>query len=229
MISLNKGTETVRLSLSKASPTIKIKAIWRDNGDDRDNDDLDLRAGILLPDGKMHFLDCERPGSLNEFPYIQHEGDVQTASEQEPGNEVILMSKDISKKIGGKVAVVFSVYSAVSNGAVSIASLRPKMEIEFGDQKVECELAFNDTSKVTYTYVIGLVEVDGDEVAISPCGMISRPTSEKTPWLRWDEGKASVAFDGPPVMKGRNNAVGKVSLFGKLMGKDPNCIYENIG
>ncbi|MGD1527048.1 hypothetical protein [Vibrio harveyi] len=229
MISLNKTSETVRLSLAKSDPAIKIKAVWRDNGDDLDNDDLDLRAGILYPNGKMHFLDCERSGSLTEFPFIEHQGDIQTASETEPGSEVILMNKDISKSLGGKVAVVFSVYSAVANGAVSIASLRPKMVIEFGDQKVECELSFDQTSRTVYTYVIGLVEVDGDEVVITPCGLTSRPCSEKTPWLRWAGDKVDVSFDGPQVMKGRNNTVGKVGFFGRLMGNKPECIYENIG
>ncbi|PMC11655.1 stress response protein TerZ, partial [Klebsiella aerogenes] len=48
------------------------------------------------------------------------------------------INPEISRLAGGKVALVCSVYSAVSNGAVSVASLKPKMRMEYGDRVVEC-------------------------------------------------------------------------------------------
>lgn len=232
MLTLDKAKSATSISLDKADPAIRIKAVWIDNGDDKDNDDLDLRAGVLLPDGSVHFLDCERPGSINEFPYICHQGDVQTASVDEPGSEVILMNKDISKLVGGDVSVVFSVYSAVANGAVSIASLQPKMEIEFGHESVRCAVSYGSTGSMVYTYVLGVVTVKGNDVSITPCGLTSSMGSEKTPWPTWEKGEAKVEFIGPPVIKGRNNAVGNTEpgLFSKLFGNGkPKLTYVNIG
>ncbi|MBN0617286.1 stress response protein TerZ, partial [Pseudomonas aeruginosa] len=91
----------------------------------------------------------------------------------------------ISHLMGGKVALVCSVYSAVDNGAVSVASLKPKMRMEYGDEVVECAFEFKGGffSSLVYTYVLGMIEIDGDEIRISPSGVTSKTGSEATPWL----------------------------------------------
>jgi tellurite resistance protein TerA len=111
----------------------------------------------------------------------------------------------IARNAGGPVAIVFSVYSAVGNGMVSVASMRPKMRIAYGEQRVEC--AFDFTSKKgidddVYTYVIGLVEIDGDRVIVQPSGLTSEGGSEETPWLRRTSQGIQVTIDGPSFFKG---------------------------
>lgn len=210
-ITLTKAGEKHTLSLEKgnaAPKKIVVKAVWTDNNDGLDNDDLDLRAGVLLADGRIAMVTApDRPGSFNAFPYIRHLGDVTGASASEPGVEVIEVNPSISQIMNGKVAIVFSVYSAVSNGAVSIQSLSPRMIMEYGQQIVECRFDFKKASRFgsdanIYTYVIGLIEIDGDRVTLSPSGLTSEPDSEATPWLKWRAKEAIVTMDGPYVFKG---------------------------
>lgn len=211
-ITLTKAGEKHKISLAKGSDAPKkivVKAVWTDNGDGLDNDDLDLRAGILLPDGNMVMVTApDRPGSFTHFPYMRHLGDVTGASANEPGIETMEVNPRICELLGGKVAVVFSVYSAISNGAVSVQSLSPRMVMEYGNQVVECNFDFAKAGKFRrddniYTYVIGLIEFDGDSVTLSPSGLTSRPDSEETPWLERSFGKVVVTVDGPQVFKGQ--------------------------
>ncbi|MDF5996879.1 hypothetical protein P4200_30020 [Pseudomonas aeruginosa] len=106
--------------------------------------------------------------------------------------------------MGGKVALVCSVYSAVDNGAVSVASL-PKMRMEYGDEVVECAFEFKGGffSSLVYTYVLGMIEIDGDEIRISPSGVTSKTGSEATPWLTRKGDRVELTMDGPHVFKGR--------------------------
>lgn len=64
VVSLKKPEDKHRVSLIKGSdapPKITISATWVDNGDGRDNDDLDLRVGILWPDGNMSLIQAPVP------------------------------------------------------------------------------------------------------------------------------------------------------------------------
>lgn len=65
MITLEKAGASARINLDKTADMIRVRATWTDSGDGRDdNDDLDLRAGILMPDGKMHWLATSHPGDF---------------------------------------------------------------------------------------------------------------------------------------------------------------------
>ncbi|MEG2034445.1 MAG: TerD family protein, partial [Janthinobacterium sp.] len=80
-ISLTKAGQTHKVSLEKgagAPSKLTVKATWVDNGDgDDDNDDLDLRVGILLPNGQMRFIQApDTAGSFDVMPYVRHLGDV---------------------------------------------------------------------------------------------------------------------------------------------------------
>jgi tellurite resistance protein TerA len=213
---LTKAGEVHKVNLSKAADApsrIVVKATWVDNGDGSDdNDDLDLRVGLLMPDGRMTLIQAPaRMGAFDAMPFVRHQGDVRTASVNAPATEVVEINPRIGQAYQGPVTLVFSVYSAVSNGVVSVASLQPKMRMEYGQQVVECAYDFKqsrikDESEV-YTYVIGLVEIDGDSISLSPSGITSPPGSENTPWLTRDrKGGVQVGMDGPAVFKGKDGA-----------------------
>lgn len=207
-VNLTKPGSSFTVNLTKDAAEIVATAQWVDNGDARsDNDDLDLRAGILWPDGRMSIVTCDKAGSLQKAPFVLHGGDVQNASQSAPGQETMRVNSTISQKMGGPVALVFSVYSAVGNGVVSIASLRPKMTLQFGAQVVNCELDLKGAkiknSESVYTYVLGTAIVRGQQVEISPGGQFSAPGNEATPWLAWDtKGGVKLTIDGPWVFKG---------------------------
>lgn len=237
MVSLSKPSQRHRISLEKkGGGNLVVKAQWIDNDDGRDdNDDLDLRAGILAPDGSMYWVACSHPGSLDRAPFAKHMGDVQSASADAPGEEIIEVDPDIYRHFGGRVAMVFSVYSAVENGVVSVASLKPRMVMQYGDDRVECAFDFNSgpagRHDDIYTYVIGVAEFDASGVTIRPSGMVSERGSENTPWLRWEGDTARESMDGPPVFKdGRTLSSGGGGFFGKLFGKSkpPARRYANV-
>ncbi len=224
-ITLTKSGATSRISLDKtAGGIIRVTATWIDNGDARsDNDDLDLRAGILMPDGSMHWLAASHPGGLTILPYARHMGDVRSATRDAPGMEVIEVDSAISHKLGGPVGMVFSVYSAVSNGAVSIASLRPVMSVEYRGNVVNCEYSFPDgtAAKGVYTYVIGTALIDKDDMDVRLSGLTSAAGSENTPWIERKGTELVVTFDGSPVFKkGR-------TMFARLLGAGTKK-YANI-
>lgn len=208
---LTKQNESHKVSLQKgdyAAKKILVSATWVDNGDNRDNDDLDLRVGVLLPDGRMKIIQApDKPGCFSSDPYVFHTGDVTKASVKAPGVETVEINPEISTRLGGRTALVFSVYSAVSNGAVSVASLKPKMRMEYGDQIVECSFEFKKSfgSSCIYTYVIGLIEIDQNHIMLRPSGETSKFMSEATPWLEWYKDTVKLTMDGPPVFKGKPN------------------------
>ncbi len=210
-VTLTKTGESHKVSLVKgagAPQLLVIKATWLDNNDGLDNDDLDLRVGILLPDGKMTLVCApDLPGALNLSPFVEHQGDIITASKAEPATETVYVNPEISRLLGGPVVLVFSVYSAVANGAVSVASLAPVMRMEYGNQIVECAYDFSKTSTAqdhtVYTYAIGTATITGDAIELSPSGATSQPGSENTPWLsRVGNCGLRLTFDGPAVFKG---------------------------
>lgn len=209
VVTLDKPGTSHKVSLEKgaaAPKAIKVSATWVDNGDGRDNDDLDLRIGILRPDGRMSIIQApDKRGSFDADPFVFHTGDVVSASASAPGIETVEINPAISHRMGGKVALVCSVYSAVDNGAVSVASLKPRMRMEYGDQVVECAFEFKSGffSSLIYTYVLGTIEIDGDEIRISPSGVTSKTGSEATPWLTRKGDKVELTMDGPHVFKGR--------------------------
>lgn len=218
-VTLTKAGQTHTVSLVKgpaAPKKIVIKATWVDNGDGSDdNDDLDVRVGVLLPDGKMTFICApDRPGSLGKAPFVFHTGDVRKASVAEPATETLEVNPEIGQLTGGRVGLVFSVYSAVANGAVAVASLKPVMRMEYGDQVVECAFDFTTTKAAkdssVYTYVIGTAIIDGNKVQLAPSGLTSKPGSEDTPWLQWEwDDTLKITMDGPPVFKGHGFVPGK--------------------
>ncbi|MFJ2548245.1 TerD family protein [Pseudomonas sp. NPDC087612] len=209
VVTLEKPGASHKVSLEKgatAPKVIKVSATWVDNGDGRDNDDLDLRIGILRPDGRMSIIQApDKRGALGSDPYVFHTGDVVSASASAPGVETVEINPEISHLMGGRVALVCSVYSAVDNGAVSVASLKPKMRMEYGDQIVECAFEFKSGffSSMVYTYVLGTIEIEGDAITISPSGITSKTGSEATPWLTRKGGNLELTVDGPQVFKGR--------------------------
>lgn len=208
VVTLDKPGSSHKVSLEKgpsAPKLIQVSATWVDNGDGCDNDDLDLRIGILRPDGRMSIIQApDKRGAFDADPFVFHTGDVVSASASAPGIETVEINPAISQLMGGKVALVCSVYSAVDNGAVSVASLKPKMRMEYGDQVVECAFEFKSGffSGLIYTYVIGQIEIDNDFILLSPSGTTSKAGSEATPWLTRKGGKIELTMDGPHVFKG---------------------------
>jgi tellurite resistance protein TerA len=212
-VTLTKPGQQHKVSLEKGANAPKklvVKATWTDNGDDSDdNDDLDLRVGIVLPNGDMKFIQApEAAGSFDSAPYVRHLGDVVNASAKAPATETVEVNPGLAKFYGGQVGLVFSVYSAVANGAVSVASLRPKMVMEYGAQIVECDFDFRLSKaaqdETVYTYVIGIARITEDSVTLEPSGKTSRPGSEHTPWLSWNGSALEVEIVGPAVFKGAN-------------------------
>ncbi len=208
VVKLDKPGTSHKVSLEKgpsAPKVIRVSATWVDNGDGSDNDDLDLRIGILRPDGRMSIIQApDKRGAFDVEPYVFHTGDVVSASDSAPGVETVEINPAISQLMGGKVALVCSVYSAVDNGAVSVASLKPKMRMEYGDQVVECAYEFKSGffSSMIYTYVIGQIEIDHDNILLSPSGVTSKASSEATPWLTRKADRIELTMDGPEVFKG---------------------------
>lgn len=208
-VTLDKPGSEHRINLTKGSSDhLIVEAIWIDNGDaSANNDDLDLRVGILAQNGKaMSYVHApEQSGSLSRMPYIEHQGDIKVASANEPGKETVLVSSDIAKHYGGKVALVFSVYSAVSNGAVSIASLQPKMRMQYKDQIIECVFNIKASPKaksnLVYTYVIGIAIIDEQGITLQHSGETSKRMSEATPQLAWKGDKIELKIDGAPMFK----------------------------
>jgi len=214
-VTLTKPGERHTVSLVKGTAAPKklvVRATWQDNGDGNDgNDDLDLRVGLLLADGRMKFISApDFAGALDNSPYVRHLGDITSASEAARAVETVEVNADIASLAGGRVALVFSVYSAVGNGAVSVASLRPVMRMEYGDQVVECAYDFMHTSAArddsVYTYVIGTAIIDGDKIVLGPSGLTSQPGSENTPWLRWEGERLQVSMTGPVIFKGEDSS-----------------------
>lgn len=208
-VTLEKPGSTHRVNLHKNdSEQLLVEAIWVDNGDaSADNDDLDLRVGILAPHSKeMDYIHAPaQMGSLNTMPFVQHQGDVKVASAKVPGKETVLVHPDIAKHYGGKVALVFSVYSAVSNGVVSIASLQPKMRMQYKDQVVECVFNIQASpkakSRFVYTYVIGIAIIDEQGITLQHSGETSRRMSEATPRLLWKDEQVTLKVDGASMFK----------------------------
>ena len=103
------------------------------------------------------------------------------------------------------MALVFSVYSAVSNGVVSIASLQPKMRMQYKDQVVECVFNIKASpkakSRFVYTYVIGIAIIDEQGITLQHSGETSRRMSEATPRLLWKGDDISLKIDGPSMFK----------------------------
>ncbi|NHZ96501.1 hypothetical protein F2P46_12230 [Massilia sp. CCM 8734] len=214
-VTLTKPSERHVVSLVKgagAPAKLVVRATWQDNGDNNSgNDDLDLRVGLLLPDGRMKFITApDRSGAFDSAPYVHHMGDVQLASAKQPATETVEVNPAVAQLSGGRVALVFSVYSALGNGSVSVASLKPIMRMEYGEQVVECAFDFNGSpaagNSSVYTYVIGTAIIDGDQISLGPSGQTSEPGSENTPWLQWDGERVRVTMDGPMVFKGKHNS-----------------------
>ena len=208
-VTLDKPGSEHRITLTKGdNEHLVVEAIWMDNGDaSADNDDLDLRVGILAHHSKdMSYIHAPAQiGSLTTMPFIQHQGDIKVASINEPGKEIVLVNPAIAKYYGGKVALVFSVYSAVSNGMVSIASLQPKMRMQYKDQVVECVFNIKASAKaksnLVYTYVIGIAIIDEQGITLQHSGEVSKRMSEATPRLIWKKDKVELKIDGAPMFK----------------------------
>ena len=156
-----------------------------------------------MPDGSMHWLAASHPGGLTASPFARHTGDVRSATRDAPGTEIIEVDACISHKLGGPVGLVFSIYSAISNGPVSIASLKPTMTVEYRGNAIRCEYSFPNgkAAKGVYTYVIATMLVDRDELDVKLSGVTSAAGSENTPWITPSGTDLTVTFDGSPVFK----------------------------
>lgn len=213
VVKLTKPDSSHRVSLLKgndAPKRILVSATWIDNGDGKDNDDLDLRVGILRPNGQMSIIQApDKSGAFNSDPFVFHTGDVVSVSQEQPGCETVEINPAISQLMGGKVALVCSVYSAISNGCVSVASLKPTMRMEYGNQVVECSCEYKKGffNNMIYTYVIGIIEIDQDSIILKPSGVTSRAGSEATPWLTRNGDELKLTMDGPHVFKGKKTSI----------------------
>lgn len=213
VVKLTKPDSSHRVSLLKGSDAPKrilVSATWIDNGDGKDNDDLDLRVGILRPNGQMSIIQApDKSGAFNSDPFVFHTGDVVSVSQDQPGCETVEINPAISQLMGGKVALVCSVYSAISNGCVSVASLKPTMRMEYGNQIVECSCEYKKGffNNMIYTYVIGIIEIDQDSITLKPSGVTSRAGSEATPWLTRIGDELKLTMDGPHVFKGKKPSI----------------------
>ncbi len=205
---LTKPGQTSKIDLRKGmTMPLLATAHWFDNGDDSDeNDDLDLRVGILPPSGPMTYVHAPHlPGALDQPPFVRHRGDVKVAGAA-GATETVEVNPRLAELSGGRVALVFSVYSAVGNGAVSVASLKPRMSLAFGDQRVDCAFDFLTkgpaaTRPDVYTYVLGTAVFDAAGVTLQPSGLTSDPGSEATPLLSWRGSDLRCTLDGPPDFK----------------------------
>lgn len=218
-VSLTKKDEQHRVSLTKKDGNFIVEAMWIDNGDDcDDNDDLDLRVGILVEgQNDMHYVHApQKAGSLSSFPFVQHLGDVTQASVNEPAIEKVKINSNIAKLIGGRVALVFSVYSAISNGVVSIASLQPRMRMQYENQIIECvfnpKVSPQAQRQDVYTYVIGLAIIDENGITLQHSGLTSQPASEATPRLVWEKGQPVIYMDGQPIFKSNGQPISNLGV-----------------
>lgn len=213
VVKLTKPDSSHRVSLLKgndAPKRILVSATWIDNGDGKDNDDLDLRVGILRPNGQMSIIQApDKSGAFHSDPFVFHTGDIVSVSQEQPGCETVEINPAISQLMGGKVALVCSVYSAISNGCVSVASLKPTMRMEYGNQVVECSCEYKKGffNNMIYTYVIGIIEIDQDSITLKPSGVTSRAGSEATPWLTRNGNELKLTMDGPHVFKGKKPSI----------------------
>lgn len=166
VVSLSKPSDMHKISLAKgpSSPEfIKVSATWVDNNDGLDNDDLDLRIGILRPNGQMSIIQApERAGSFDQAPYVLHQGDVITASVKEPATETVHINPRISHLLGGKVALVCSVYSALANGAVSAVTVKVSVAL------FDFYAAIFSTSLTTRRSGFSDTNVTGCQLRVSP-------------------------------------------------------------
>lgn len=215
MISLNKDGQSHAISLSKGEDLIVAKAFWNTSAD------LDLRVSVLDAKGNVHYFDANNAPTINQAPFIQHMGDVESGTGG--GMEEMRLSPEkMAEYFGGKCAVVFSVYSAVANGPVSVASMAPTMTVSGGGETVECDLKANASAAAqksnVYTYVVGMVTVDGDKVTVQAVDLASDPGSEQTPWPKWEGTHAVVEIVGPGVSKNDDGLVLMKSHPGKKVG-----------
>lgn len=220
-VALTQTGESSRISLDKGPSVICVSATWVDNCDERDdNADRDRRARILMPGGSVHWLAASHKGSLDVASCARHMGDVTSASAHGSGTEVV---SDISGKLGSPVGMVFSFYSAISNGAISIASLKPEMSITYQGREVTWAYRFPDgkDAKGVYPYMIGTVLFDGDHLDVGLSCLTSPKGNENTPWISRNGKGLGVSFDGSPVFKkGR-------TMMSRIVSADINT-YANL-
>lgn len=177
---------------------IEVKVSWEGQAD------LDLRAGLLLPDGRMALIVAENAKSLAEKPFVAHSGDVAGRGGQ-TSSESIRINPLIGSFLKGRVALVFAVHSPAANGPVSVADLKPRMEVSTSEGYFECSFApSGKAGSLVYTYVIGMVAISAGKMKIKQLGAASQPGSEATPWLEWDgrEPFPAMSWAGPAHVKG---------------------------
>ena len=177
---------------------IEVKVTWEGAAD------LDLRAGLLLPDGRMALVVAENAKSLAEKPYVLHSGDARGRA-GETSSESMRINPLIGSFLKGRVALVFAVHSAAANGPVSVADLKPRMEVRSSEGYFECSFApSGKAGGLVYTYAIGMVAICAGKMQIKQLGQASAPMSEATPWLEWDGREAfpAMSWAGPAHVKG---------------------------
>lgn len=138
--------------------------------------DLDLYCFYVLKDGTEGKVYYRTPGHAHKEPYITLDGDAQGA-----GKETVVVHKPSELKY-----VLFSAYSAVSNGFGSFKSMKAKaiVDNQMG-QKVTSPLF----EKNHFAYWVAIAKIDftdPNEMSVSHVEKYSKSGTERSPLLYQD-------------------------------------------
>ncbi|MDP4551073.1 TerD domain-containing protein [Alkalihalobacillus macyae] len=138
--------------------------------------DLDLYCFYVLKDGTEGKVYYRTPGHANKQPYITLDGDAKGA-----GKETVIVHKPSELKY-----VLFSAYSAVSNGIGSFKSMKAKAV-------VDNQMGQNVTSplfeKNIFAYWVAIAKIDftdAQDMSVSHVEKYSKSGTERSPLLYQD-------------------------------------------
>ncbi|KMM37262.1 TerD domain-containing protein [Guptibacillus hwajinpoensis] len=138
--------------------------------------DLDLYCFYVLKDGTEGKVYYRTPGHANKQPYITLDGDAKGA-----GKETVIVHKPSELKY-----VLFSAYSAVSNGIGSFKSMKAKAV-------VDNQMGQNVTSplfeKNNFAYWVAIAKIDftdAQDMSVSHVEKYSKSGTERSPLLYQD-------------------------------------------
>ncbi|ATP19902.1 TerD family protein [Sphingobium yanoikuyae] len=190
-VSLKKVTlaKNERVSLSKATGSIRAKLKWEGRG--KGEGDLDLYCFYVLKDGACGKVYWKDMGRSHALPYISLSGDSQVAGEE----EIVLHRPDELRY------ALFGAYSAVSNGAGSFESYRPKL-IFYGQDGSEVTVPLLNPNRTSYWVAITHLDIDREIVIqhVETYGKSGRAfvAAERAPRLHadgtWDISKGAIEF-----------------------------------
>jgi stress response protein SCP2 len=138
--------------------------------------DLDLYCFYVLNDGTEGKVYYRTPGHAQKEPYITLDGDAQGA-----GKETVIVHKPSELKF-----VLFSAYSAVSNGIGSFKSMKAKAVVDNQmGQKVTSPLF----EKNNFAYWVAIAKIDftdPHDMSVSHVEKYSKSGTERSPLLYED-------------------------------------------